>query len=175
MNRPRVDFIDPVGAPPDRLWQVSRRSRLCGNTRSETGGPTVAMSNKGVFGSNPLRSTKHPGPPVGHGEMLWSRPQSLRVRSPVETVDDEVQAELERVAKVVSGFEYVLECQLGEVAVVVGGKMSRNLLGDLGENPPRRLPATWLPRRQTRRRNCRGWRKRVPSSGSTTHRSADTR
>ncbi len=105
----------------------------------------------------------------------WSRPQSFRVRSPVETVDDEVQAELERVAKVVSGFEYVLECQLGEVAVVVGGKMSRNLLGDLGENPPRRLPAMWLPRRQTRRRNCRGWRRRVPSSGSTTHRSADTR
>jgi hypothetical protein len=42
--------------------------------------------------------------------------------APVEAVEDQVEAELVFLAEVVTRLQHVLECELGEVGVLAGGK-----------------------------------------------------
>ena len=49
-----------------------------------------------------------------------------------DSVEDQIEPEFELVAVVVAGLEDVLEGQLGEVGVLVGGEPAHDRLGHLG-------------------------------------------
>ena len=99
-----------------------------------------------------------------HGVVSSLLRRGWRVTSTLQTVEDEVEAEVELVAVVVAGLEHVLDGQLGEVRVLVGRGTGEDRLGQLGRSPRRPRTAGSPPAGRSRRCSCRGPRRRARPS-----------
>src|SRR6266536_274966 len=62
------------------------------------------------------------------GARRWRRRGSVGAQEPVETVEEQVEPELELVAVVIARLEDVLGRQLGEVRVLLGGELRQDRL-----------------------------------------------
>jgi hypothetical protein len=77
-----------------------------------------------------VRPQRRPGRPLLSGRDIYRFGISPEPGS-FEAVEDEVESELVLVAIVVAGLEDVLDGQVGEAGVVLGGKLQQEGLGEV--------------------------------------------
>ena len=129
LHRNEVPDDGGDGQPPERDEHTGRLSPLH-ERRAEREGDDDAGDRE-----RPQRPRAQCGNPPSRGAGVMTSATMTR-RGPLEAVEDEVEPELVLVAVVVAGLEDVLDGQLGEVRVLVGGNLRQDRLGQLGRLLP---------------------------------------